>query len=133
MLGLGLGLAQGELALCPGVGRVVTRRLGIRLGLGIGLGLGLGLGLVRVTGSVWFGLRVRFGSGRRPCMDQRSVGGDLEGASAALGRFRDDLNSALERVLDGDLQRGRMSLVRASAASVLDADVDSLLGRGHGG
>ena len=66
-------------------------------------------------------------------MDQRSVGGDLEGASAALCRFRDDINSALERVLDGDLQRGRRDLVRASAASVLYADGDSLLGCGHGG
>ena len=65
MLGLGLGLAQGELALCPGVGRVVTRRLGIRLGLGIGLGLGLGLGLVRVTGSVWFGSQAVHGSALR--------------------------------------------------------------------
>ena len=66
-------------------------------------------------------------------MDQRSVGGDLEGTSAALCRFRDDINSALERVLDGDLQRGRRDLVRASAASVLYADGDALLRRAHGG
>ena len=64
-------------------------------------------------------------------MNQRAVGGDLERPGAALCGFRDDINSTLEVVLDSDSQRGGMSRVRVSAASVLYVYGNSLIGREH--
>ena len=49
-------------------------------------------------------------------VDQLSIGGHLEGPGAALGGLPDDGDAALEFILDGDLERGGVPGVRASAA-----------------